>query len=60
MKDNKIGPSSFAYEFHVTWLYYGDGKMRDTFVYLHIPGKKVLTIPCGFGNALSSLQLHQP
>ena len=28
--------SGFAHEIHVSWLYYGDIKIRDTFVYKHI------------------------
>ena len=28
--------SGFAQEIHVSWLYYGDIKIRDTFVYKHI------------------------
>ena len=36
--DKNISPckSSFAHEIHVSWLYYGDIKIRDCFVYEHI------------------------
>ena len=29
--------SGSAHEIHVSWLYYGDIKIRDTFVYKHTP-----------------------
>ena len=40
--DNKIwlNWSGFAHKIHVSWLYYGNSKNRDTFVYKHI-----LTLP---------------
>ena len=38
MNDKEIWPSKTgsAHEIHVSWLYYGDNKIRDIFVYKHI------------------------
>ena len=29
--------NDFAYEIHISWLYYGDIKIRDTLVYDYTP-----------------------
>ena len=36
--NTKFWPSinGFAHDIHISWLYYGDKKIRDTFVYKHI------------------------
>ena len=35
-KKIKLNESGSAHEIYVSWLYYGDIKIRDTFVYKHI------------------------
>ena len=34
--DKIMTKSSFTHDIHVSWLYYGDIKIRETFVYKHI------------------------
>ena len=31
-----LSKSSFAHDIHISWLYYDDIKIRETFVYKHI------------------------
>ena len=34
-----LNKSGSAHEIHVSWLYYGDIKIKDTFVYKHIQAR---------------------
>ena len=36
-KEILTSKSGFVHEIHVSWLYYGDIKIRDTFVYEYTP-----------------------
>ena len=47
-KDKKIWPSKIgsAPEIHVSWQYYGDIKIRETFVYEYTPRIRVYMRAC--------------
>ena len=50
--DKEIWPnlnSGPAHKIHVSWLYYGDIKIRDTFVYKYTPTEEPLKTFCYAG-----------